>query len=71
MTFVTKVINKVFLILAGPDKGMAKNLIEYAKNRNIGLQCLGMVPEAVKHKPYLESYVYALPSLYEPFGITS
>jgi len=70
MTFVTKAVDRAFLVLSGPDEGVADNLVEYAKNRNIRLQYLGMVPETVKHKLYLESYIYVLPSLYEPFGIT-
>jgi len=70
MTFVTKAANKAFLVLAGSDEGIVKNLIEYAKKRNIKLHYLGMVSEAVKHELYMKSYVYALPSLYEPFGIT-
>jgi glycosyltransferase involved in cell wall biosynthesis len=70
MVFVSNVASRVSLVLAGPDEGIAKNLIEYAKKKNIRLQYLGMVSEAVKHELYMKSYVYAFPSLYEPFGIT-
>jgi glycosyltransferase involved in cell wall biosynthesis len=70
MSLVTKTISKVFLILAGPDEGMAKNIIEYAKKKNVRLQYLGVVSEVAKHELYLKSYIYALPSLYEGFGIT-
>jgi glycosyltransferase involved in cell wall biosynthesis len=70
MTLVTKTVSKAFLILAGSDEGMAKNLIEYAKKKNIRLQYLGVVSEVAKHELYLKSYIYALPSLHEGFGIT-
>jgi glycosyltransferase involved in cell wall biosynthesis len=70
MVFVSKVASRVSLVLAGPDEGIAKSLIEFARKRNIRLQYLGLVPEAVKHELYMKSYVYAFPSLYEPFGIT-
>jgi glycosyltransferase involved in cell wall biosynthesis len=70
MVFVSKAVSKASLVLAGPDEGIAKSLIEFARKRNIRLQYLGLVPEAVKHELYLKSYVYAFPSLYEPFGIT-
>jgi glycosyltransferase involved in cell wall biosynthesis len=70
MVFVSKAVSKASLILAGPDEGLAISLIKFTKKRNIRLQYLGLVPEAVKHELYLKSYVYAFPSLYEPFGIT-
>ena len=70
MVFVSKAVSKASLVLAGPDEGIAKSLIEFARKRNIRLQYLSLVPEAVKHELYLKSYVYAFPSLYEPFGIT-
>jgi glycosyltransferase involved in cell wall biosynthesis len=70
MVIVSKAVNKASLVLAGPDEGIAKSLIEFARKRNIRLQYLSLVPEAVKHELYLKSYVYAFPSLYEPFGIT-
>ena len=68
--FVAKVASKVSLVVAGPDEGIAKSLIEFARKKNIRLQYLGLVPEAVKHELYMKSYVYAFPSIYEPFGIT-
>jgi glycosyltransferase involved in cell wall biosynthesis len=70
MVFVSKVASGVSLVLAGPDEGIAKSLIEFARKRSIKLQYLGLVSEAVKHELYMKSYVYAFPSLYEPFGIT-
>jgi glycosyltransferase involved in cell wall biosynthesis len=70
MVFASKVASRVSLVLAGPDEGIAKNLIEFARKRSIRLQYLGLVPEAVKYELYMKSYVYAFPSLYEPFGIT-
>jgi glycosyltransferase involved in cell wall biosynthesis len=70
MIFVSKAVSKAYLVLAGPDEGVVENVIEFARRRNIRLQYLGSVSEAVKHKLYLKSYVYAFPSLYEPFGIT-
>jgi len=70
MVFVSKAVSKASLVLAGPDEGIVKSLIEFARKKNIRLQYLGLVSEAVKHELYLKSYVYAFPSLYEPFGIT-
>jgi len=70
MAFVSKVISEVSLTLAGPDEGMARKLIKYARKKNVKLQYLGTVSEKTKHELYLKSYIYALPSLYEGFGIT-
>jgi glycosyltransferase involved in cell wall biosynthesis len=70
MMFVSKAVSKAYLVLAGPDEDVVKNAIEFARRRSIRLQYLGLVSEAIKHRLYLKSYVYALPSLYEPFGIT-
>jgi glycosyltransferase involved in cell wall biosynthesis len=70
MNFVIKAVNKAFLVLAGPDEGIAEKFIEYAKKRDIRLQYLGIVSETTKHELYMKSYVYASPSLYEGFGIT-
>jgi len=70
MMFVSKAVSKAYLVLAGPDEDVVKNVIEFARRRSIRLQYLGLVSEAMKHRLYLKSYVYAFPSLYEPFRIT-
>ena len=57
------------LVVAGPDEGLARGLIEYSRRHGIRVEYLGEVSEADKHRLYSESEAYALPSLYEPFGI--
>jgi len=70
MAYIARAKKEAKLILAGPDEGIAKNLVEYAGKRNLRLSYLGAVSDAKKHELYLKSYVYAFPSIYEPFGIT-
>ena len=70
MEYVNKEVKDPELVLAGPDEGMIKDLTVYAKEKNLKIRYLGVVSEDEKHKLYLQSYVHALPSLYEPFGIT-
>jgi glycosyltransferase involved in cell wall biosynthesis len=70
MRHVIKEIRNVRLILAGSDEGLVKKLIAYARKHNINIQYLGEVYGEQKHKLYLESTIYALPSYYEAFGIT-
>ena len=70
MEYVNKEVKDSELLLAGPDEGLIKDLIVYAKKKNLKIRYLGVVSEDEKHKLYLQSYVHALPSLYEPFGIT-
>jgi len=70
MTYVAKNVKEAELILAGPDEGLAKSIVNYARKRNVRIRYLGQVSEEEKHRLYMESTVYALPSLYEPFGIT-
>jgi len=70
MSYIAKDVSEVELILAGPDEGIAKDLLKYAKKKGVKARYLSEVDEEQKHKLYLESGVYALPSLYEGFGIT-
>ena len=70
MSYVAKDVSKVELVLAGPDEGLVGDLLRYAKKKGVKAKYLGEVYEKQKHRLYLESSVYALPSLYEPFGIT-
>lgn len=70
MKHVTKEVSDTKLILAGPDEGLLHDILNYAKRHGIDTQYLGEVNNELKHGLYLESTVYALPSLYEPFGIT-
>jgi glycosyltransferase involved in cell wall biosynthesis len=70
MKYVAKEVKSVKLVLAGPNEGLVNGLLDYASRHSIDVQYLGEVNEKLKHKLYLESTVYVLPSLYEPFGIT-
>jgi len=70
MRYVSEKIKNTKLILAGTDEGLVENLIDYARRHNINVQYLGEVYGGFKHKLYLESKIYVLPSLYEAFGIT-
>jgi glycosyltransferase involved in cell wall biosynthesis len=69
MKYVVKEVNDAKLLLAGPDEGLINDLLNYAKKHGISTRYLGEVRE-MKHKLYLESTIYALPTLYEAFGIT-
>jgi glycosyltransferase involved in cell wall biosynthesis len=70
VTYVAENVKEAELILAGPDEGLAKSIVNYARKRNVRVRYLGQVSEEEKHRLYMEGTVYALPSLYEPFGIT-
>jgi glycosyltransferase involved in cell wall biosynthesis len=70
MVYVNKSVGNVKLVLAGPDEGLAMNLVRFAKKKGIKARYLGYVSEAEKHRLYMESSVYVLPSLYEGFGLT-
>jgi glycosyltransferase involved in cell wall biosynthesis len=70
MVYVREEVRDVELVLAGPDEGLAAGIIEYSRRKGVKVKYLGPVTEDMKHKLYLRSSVYALPSLYEPFGIT-
>jgi glycosyltransferase involved in cell wall biosynthesis len=70
MVHVVKDVKDVKLVLAGPDEGLARRFIEYAKKEGIQVRYMGYVGEDEKHRLYIESFLYTLPSLYEPFGIT-
>ena len=70
ITRVAKEVRGADLIMAGPDEGIAQRLIKYARERGVNAKYLGQVGEEEKHRLYMTSAVYALPSIYEPFGIT-
>ena len=70
MVHVVKDVRDVRLVLAGPDEGLVRSLIRFAKKKGIRAKYAGHVDEDEKHRLYMESSLYALPSLYEPFGIT-
>jgi len=70
MVYVREEVRDVELVLAGPDEGLAAGIVEYSRRKGVKVRYLGPVTEDMKHKLYLRSSVYALPSLYEPFGIT-
>ncbi|BDR92707.1 glycosyltransferase family 4 protein [Vulcanisaeta souniana] len=70
MNIVKDEVKDAELIMAGPDEGLINQLINYADRHGIKMKYLGVVDEEQKHELYLRSRVYALPSTYEPFGIT-
>jgi glycosyltransferase involved in cell wall biosynthesis len=70
MAYVVKEIKNARLVLAGPDEGLVRRLITYAEKKAFKVRYTGYVNEGEKHKLYAKSSLYALPSLYEPFGIT-
>jgi glycosyltransferase involved in cell wall biosynthesis len=70
MKYATKSINNMELIMAGPDERLAQKYVRYAKRSNMKIRYIGQVSEMEKHRLYLESMVYALPSFYEGFGLT-
>ena len=70
MNIVKREVRDVELVMAGSDEGFIKQLRDYAARHEIKMRYLGVVGEKQKHELYLRSKVYALPSIYEPFGIT-
>jgi glycosyltransferase involved in cell wall biosynthesis len=70
MMYVAREVKGVELTMAGPDEGLVQRLIEQARKAGVKVRYLGQVGEGEKHKIYMGSMVYALPSVYEPFGIT-
>jgi len=70
MIYVAREVKGVELTMAGPDEGLVQRLIEQARKAGVKVRYLGQVGEGEKHKLYMGSMVYALPSVYEPFGIT-
>ena len=70
MTYVAENVKEAELVIAGPDEGLAKSLVNYTIKRDVKTRYLGQVSEKEKHKLYMESTICVLPSLYEPFGIT-
>jgi len=65
-----KYVNNIELIVVGPDEGLVRKYVRYAKRSNVKIRYIGQVSEMEKHRLYLESMVYTLPSLYEGFGLT-
>ena len=65
-----KYVNNIELIVVGPDEGLVRKYVRYAKRSNMKIRYIGQVSEIEKHRLYLESMVYTLPSLYEGFGLT-
>jgi len=70
MMHVAREVREAELIMAGPDEGVAQRLIKQAREGGVKARYLGQVSEGEKHRLYMASAVYALPSIYEPFGIT-
>jgi glycosyltransferase involved in cell wall biosynthesis len=70
MVYVAKEVNDAELVIAGPDEGIAGKLLERARRKSLRITYRRQVSEEEKHRLYAESAVYALPSLYEGFGLT-
>ena len=70
MMHVAREVREAELIMAGPDEGVAQRLIKQAREGGVRARYLGQVSEGEKHRLYMTSAVYALPSIYEPFGMT-
>ena len=50
------------VIIADPDEGLTKGLLEYVMSRGVRIMYLGEVYESEKHRLYMESSIYTLPS---------
>jgi len=70
MVYVSKEVNDAELVIAGPDEGIAGKLLVRARRKSLRITYRRQVSEEEKHRLYAESAVYALPSLYEGFGLT-
>ena len=72
MEYIVKAIKDAELILVGPDEGLMKKVYGYAKSRGLtrAIKYLGPMYGDEKYRIYAGSAVFALPSLYEAFGIT-
>jgi glycosyltransferase involved in cell wall biosynthesis len=72
MEYIVKAIKDAKLILVGPDEGLMKKVYGYAKSRGLtrAIKYLGPIYGDEKFRIYAGSAVFALPSLYEAFGIT-
>lgn len=72
MRYIIKTIRDAELVLVGPDEGLMKWIYGYAKSRGLTrvIRYLGPIYGDEKYRIYAGSAIFALPSLYEAFGIT-
>jgi glycosyltransferase involved in cell wall biosynthesis len=72
MRYIVKTIKDAELVLVGSDEGLMKWIYGYAKSRGLtqAIRYLGPIYGDEKYRVYASSAVFALPSLYEAFGIT-
>ncbi len=70
MAIVKDKVRDAMLVMAGPEEEPIGELSDYTNKHGVKMRYLGTVDEEQKHELYLRSKVYALPSTYEPFGIT-
>ncbi|MGC9113397.1 glycosyltransferase family 4 protein [Acidilobus sp.] len=70
MEFVKREARRASLVMAGPDEGLARDLLEYSRRHGLDVRYVGRVSDEAKHSLFLRSEVYALPSKYEGFALT-
>jgi glycosyltransferase involved in cell wall biosynthesis len=73
MKYVVKEITDAKLVLVGPDEGLIKWIYNYINKQDLkhAVIYLGSIYGERKFRLYVSSDVYALPSLYEAFAITT
>ncbi|MCP8307149.1 MAG: glycosyltransferase family 4 protein [archaeon] len=70
--YIIKELKDTMLVLAGPDEGFVREALKLAESNDTSryIKYLGSIGENWKELLYAASNVFALPSLYEPFGIS-
>ena len=69
---LSKELDSLKLVIAGPDDGFLSTLKKQIEDLNIGDRILftGLIPEKDKLGAYVDADVYVLPSVYETFPVT-
>ncbi|CCC82000.1 glycosyltransferase family 4 protein [Thermoproteus tenax] len=70
MKHINKQVKDARLIVAGPDEGLAQDIVRQARKNSLKIEYLGVVGEEAKHELYRKAAVLTHPAIYEPFGIT-
>jgi glycosyltransferase involved in cell wall biosynthesis len=72
LLYIVKEVKDVQLLLVGPDEGELGRILNYANAKGVShaIRYLGAMYGIKKFEFYASSAVFALPSLYEAFGIT-
>lgn len=58
------------LLLAGPDNGILKEILEYISNNNLNIKYLGEISEDKKRELLRKCRALVNPSPFEGFGLT-